>query len=104
ISRRRFLISIAVAAILVAGAAGLIGQVTDLGKMTRAASQAQLVWLPALPSTSLSPSPADCVPAPCLALYPGICGRNPKFAEVVAVALAAAVAVSRARPGHRSCS
>lgn len=46
ISRRRFLISIAVAVILVVGAAGLIGQVTNLGKMTKAASQAQLVWLP----------------------------------------------------------
>lgn len=46
ISRRRFLISIVAAAILVAGAAGLIGQVTDFGKMTKAASQARLVWLP----------------------------------------------------------
>lgn len=46
ISRRRFLVSIAVAALLVAGAAGLIGQIADLGKLTKAASQAQLVWLP----------------------------------------------------------
>ena len=46
ISRRRFLISIAVAAVLVAGAAGLIGQVTDFGKMTKAASAADLSWLP----------------------------------------------------------
>jgi uncharacterized membrane protein YbhN (UPF0104 family) len=46
ISRRRFLISLAVAAALVAGAAGLIGQVTDFGKMTRAAAAADLVWLP----------------------------------------------------------
>jgi uncharacterized membrane protein YbhN (UPF0104 family) len=46
ISRRRFLISVAAAAVLVAGAAGLIGQVTDFGKMTRVASRAQLAWLP----------------------------------------------------------
>jgi uncharacterized membrane protein YbhN (UPF0104 family) len=46
ISRRPFLISIAVAAALVAGAAGLIGQVTDFGEMTRAASEADLLWLP----------------------------------------------------------
>ena len=46
VSRRRLLISLAVAAALVAGAAGLIGQVTNFGTMTRAASQAQLAWLP----------------------------------------------------------
>lgn len=46
LSRRRFLVSLVVAAVLVAGAAGLIGRITDFGKMTRAASEAQLVWLP----------------------------------------------------------
>lgn len=46
ISRRRLVLSLVAAAILVAGAAGLVGQATDFGKMTRAASRAQLVWLP----------------------------------------------------------
>jgi uncharacterized membrane protein YbhN (UPF0104 family) len=46
VSRRRLVISLVVAAALVAAAGGLIGQVTNFGTMTRAASQARLVWLP----------------------------------------------------------